>query len=277
MFLTKLIFRKGLAIGKASRVLQRMSAYNCNVTAAPLRYYATKPETEKETEEPVKEEKEAKKEENTQEKAEKATEKHDDKKKKEQSSDSSDGENSVDSDEEFVLKAGEIKKLLKEQDEEIEALKKKLDNAINQYKYQLAENDNTVKRYKKELNQAKEFAISKFAKDMLEVRDNLQMAIDYSKKFDREHVESIEQYSIEYDNLHKGVDMTNTVFDKIMDRHNVVEYKPLGEKFDPNLHEAVTMVPNPNMEPNHICEVMRSGWKIGDRILRAAQVFVVRK
>ena len=267
MHLSKLIFRKGLAIRQTQQLFQRSSQFTNTLHMPINRYFTTKNDDTKEKEQEV--EKEAKDEE-TQEGSEKVD-------KSEEKSESSDGESSLDDDEEFVLKAKDIKKLLKEQDEEIDVLKKKLDNAIKQYKVQLAENDNTVKRYKKEVNNAKEFAISKFAKDMLEVRDNLQMAIDYATKFDFEKSEDVEEFKKQYQDLYKGVDMTNTVFDKIMKRHNVIEYKPIGDKFDPNIHEAVTMVPDPTKEPNTICDVMRSGWKIGDRVLRASQVFVVRK
>ena len=71
--------------------------------------------------------------------------------------------------------------------------------------------------------------------------------------------------------------MTSSVFDKTMKRFDVEEYIPMDEKFDPNFHEAMAMVDYPSKEPNTICEVMVSGWKIGDRVLRAAQVLCVKK
>jgi molecular chaperone GrpE len=265
MYLSKLIFRKSLAIRQTHGLLQRSPQLHFNLIASPMRYFSSKPDAETEKEEVKPNEEKQSEDENISEKD--GEEKHT----------GSDGESSVDDEEEYVLKAKDIKKLLKEQDDEIETLKKKLDNAINQYKYQLADNDNTVKRYKKEVNSAKEFAISKFAKDMLDIRDDLQMGIDYASKFDREGSTDIEEFKVQYDNLFKGVDMTNNVFDKIMKRHNVIEYRPIGEKFDPNFHEAITVVPDPTKEPNTVCDVMRTGWKIGDRVLRAAQVFVVKK
>ena len=76
---------------------------------------------------------------------------------------------------------------------------------------------------------------------MLEVRDSLQLAINYTQKVDIEK-EEIEKLRIEFKNLCNGVTMTSTVFDKTMKRFNVEEFNPVGEKFDPNFHEAVATV-----------------------------------
>lgn len=246
MILSKLIFRKNVAIRTCQAAFLRQRQFNKNIMALNYRYFNTKQE---ETKSEQKEEAKAETQEKTTEKDAK-TEKSGEKDPKKQSG--SDSEGSVDSDEEFVLKAKDIKKLLKDQDDEIETLKKKLDNAIKQYQYQLAENDNTVKRYKDEVKKAQEFAISKFAKDMLEVRDNLQMAIDHAKKFNKDTETDINNVKGQFTNLLGGVDMTNSVFDSTMTRHNVVEYKPVGEVFNPNLHEAIAIIDDPTKDGNTI-------------------------
>lgn len=74
--------------------------------------------------------------------------------------------------------------MIADQDKEIETLKENVKQYKEKLVYQLAENDNTVKRYKKEIDSTREFAITKFAKDLLDVRDNLQMAADYINKID---------------------------------------------------------------------------------------------
>lgn len=71
--------------------------------------------------------------------------------------------------------------------------------------------------------------------------------------------------------------MTSTVMDAVLKRFGVVQFDPKGEKFDPNIHEAVFMVPDPTKENNTIAEVMQTGWKIGERVLRAAKVGIVKK
>jgi len=65
--------------------------------------------------------------------------------------------------------------------------------------------------------------------------------------------------------------------DACLKRFGVVQSEPLGEKFDPNVHEAIFTLPESEYENNHIGAVMQSGWKIGDRCLRAAKVGIVKK
>lgn len=205
-------------------------------------------------------------------KKEKEEKKAEETKEEKNTSSGEDTTTSEDSDEEVTLKAKEIKKLLKDQDDEIEDLKKKLENAKKQYQYQLAENDNTVKRYKEEVSKTKEYSIAKFAKDLLEVRDNLQMAIDHAKKSNIEEIADLEECKTNFKNLFDGVSMTSTVFDKTMKRFKVEEFNPEGEKFNPSFHEAMFMVDDDKKEPNTVAVVMQTGWKIGDRVLRAAKV-----
>ena len=72
--------------------------------------------------------------------------------------------------------------------------------------------------------------------------------------------------------------MTTEVMDRTLKTFDVVQFDPLGEKFDPNLHEAVFMIPQHDEYDNdHVGNVMQSGWKIGDRVLRAAKVGIVKK
>ena len=112
------------------------------------------------------------------------------------------------SDEEVELTKADlkrIKKLIQEQDDEIEELKKANKKAKKELQYQYAENDNTVKRYKNELKLAQEFAVSKFAKDMLEIRDNLQRAIDYCKIDDLREIEDPKELISQLESLHTGI------------------------------------------------------------------------
>ena len=131
-----------------------------------------------------------------------------------------------------------------------------------------------MKRYKEEVEKTKEFAITKFAKDCLEVRDNLHLALNEASKFDIKNDPDIGNCKQYFKHLYNGVDMTSFVFDKIMNRHGVTEYVPKQQKFDPNLHEAVAITNQPSKGENEISEVMTSGWKINDRVLRASQVVV---
>lgn len=70
--------------------------------------------------------------------------------------------------------------------------------------------------------------------------------------------------------------MTSKVMDNVLKRFGVVQFSPLGEKFDPNIHEAVFMMPNPDGKDNTVGEVMQTGWKIGSRVLRAAKCGIIK-
>jgi molecular chaperone GrpE len=73
------------------------------------------------------------------------------------------------------------------------------------------------------------------------------------------------------------MDMTSHVMDSCLKRFGVIQFSPMGEKFDPNLHEGIFTLPESEHPNNHIGAVMQSGWKIGDRVLRAAKVGIVKK
>ena len=141
----------------------------------------------------------------------------------------------------------------------------------------MAENDNTVKRYKKEIDSTREFAITKFAKDLLDVRDNLQMGYDFSAKVKLEELKDVEELKKHFVEVKKGMAMTQQVMDACLKRFGVVQFEPKGEKFDPNVHEAIFTLPESEFPNNHVGAVMQSGWKIGDRVLRAAKVGIVKK
>jgi len=97
---------------------------------------------------------------------------------------------------------------------------------VKQYKdkliYQLAENDNTIKRYKKEIDQTREFAITKFAKDLIDVRDDIQMAAEYIKKINITETKDIEELKKHFVEISKGMAMTSHVMDSCLKRFGVV-------------------------------------------------------
>lgn len=131
---------------------------------------------------------------------------------------------------------------------------------VKQYKekliYQLAENDNTVKRYKKEIDSTREFAITKFAKDLLDVRDNIEAASQHVNKLKIEEIKDIEELRQQFLQISKGMNMTSHVMDNCLKRFGVVQFSPLGQKFDPNRHEAIYTVPESEQENNTVANVM---------------------
>ena len=92
-----------------------------------------------------------------------------------------------------------------------------------------------------------------------------------------EKIENIDELKEQFRNVINGTQMTSKVMDKILAKFEVVQFDPIGEKFDPNMHDAIFMIPVSEHENDHIGQVMQSGWKIGDRVLRAAKVGIVKK
>lgn len=139
------------------------------------------------------------------------------KKEETSSSSESDGEESLSK--EDIQK---IKKLIADQDKEIEALKETAKQYKDKLIYQLAENDNTIKRYKKEVDSTREYAITKFAKDLLDVRDNLELASQHIKKINIEDTHEVEVLKKNLTDVVFGMNMTSHVMDQCLKRFHVV-------------------------------------------------------
>ncbi|KAL6727894.1 hypothetical protein Aduo_009732 [Ancylostoma duodenale] len=142
----------------------------------------------------------------------------------------------------------------------------------DKYQRSLAETENVRKRGFKQTEEAKVFAIQGFCKDLLEVADVLDLAVDSVKP---EQLKTADKTLVD---LHEGIVMTRTVLLKTFKKHGLVPVSPLGEKFDPNLHEAVFQVPagpDAKAEPGHIMHVSKIGYCLKERPIRAAQVGVV--
>ncbi len=131
----------------------------------------------------------------------------------------------------------------------------------------VAEMENLRKRTQRDVQDARTYAVTNFARDMLSVSDNLSRA----------H-EAIPTDALESDanlkSLAEGVEMTERAMLQALERHGVTKLNPEGEKFDPNFHQAIFEVPNPDLPANTVVQVMQAGYAIGDRVLRPAMVGV---
>jgi len=132
----------------------------------------------------------------------------------------------------------------------------------------IAEVDNIKKRAAKEVADARAFAIERFAGDLLSVSDNLTRAMDALDADTRASLSEGGQ------SLMGGIEMTQKELHTVMARHGVtaIDAAP-GAAFDPNLHQAVSQVPS-DQPKDTIAQCFQSGWKIGQRTLRAAMVAV---
>ncbi len=142
----------------------------------------------------------------------------------------------------------------------------------NQLLLLAADMENLRKRTRREVADAREFAIASFARDVLSVNDNLRRAIETVSP--PEPGEGNVEKSTEMNNLIEGVSMTERELLSTLEKHKVKKMTPKGEKFDPNFHQAMFEVPNTEIPNNTVIEVVQDGYVIGERMLRPAMVGV---
>ena len=128
-----------------------------------------------------------------------------------------------------------------------------------------AEMENLRRRTERELRDAKSFAVSNFARDMLDVADNLSRALDAVP-------EGSDDPALK--GLKEGVEMTGRTLDRTLERHGVRKLEPVGEKFDPNFHQAMFKMPDASQPKDTVAQVVQPGYAIGPRVLRPAMVGV---
>ncbi len=134
----------------------------------------------------------------------------------------------------------------------------------------LAEMENLRKRTSKELREARDYAVAGFARDILTVGDNLRRALDAVDDEARASADA------SLTGLLDGVEMTEREMLKLMEKHGVKKVDPAGERFDPNVHQAMFEVPNPDVPSGTVVDVVQIGYVIGDRMLRPAMVGVAK-
>ena len=128
-----------------------------------------------------------------------------------------------------------------------------------------AEMENLKRRTTKDLENAHKFALDGFVKALLEVSASLTMGIKSAKD---------EKATIE--TTTEGLELTMKVFNSTLEKFGVESINPVDEKFDPELHEAVTMVPMPDKKSNTVLEVIQTGFTLNGRLVRPALVIVVQ-
>lgn len=143
-------------------------------------------------------------------------------------------------------------------------------NALKDQMLRLAADmENLRKRTAREMQDAKAYAVTNFARDMLSVSDNLRRALDALPADARTEDTGLKA-------LAEGVEMTERAMLNALERHGVTQLSPEGQKFDPNFHQAIFEVPNADVPNNTVVQVMQTGFAIGDRVLRPAMVGVSR-
>ena len=132
----------------------------------------------------------------------------------------------------------------------------------------LAETENMRRRAEREASDARTYAVTNFARDMLSVADNLERALASLTEEQRNANDEALK------GLIAGVELTSKDLTGVLARHNVKRIDPIGEKFDPNFHQAMFEAPDDKVPSGSVSQVVQSGWKISERVLRPALVGV---
>ncbi|HEY8085270.1 MAG TPA: nucleotide exchange factor GrpE [Methylophilaceae bacterium] len=126
--------------------------------------------------------------------------------------------------------------------------------------YAKAEGENIRRRAQEDIDKARKFALEKFSGELLAVKDSLEAAL------------TVDNATI--DSFKSGMELTLKQFSSVLEKFNVDEINPVGEKFDPHKHQAISTIESPDAEPNTVINVLQKGYTLNDRVLRPALVVV---
>ena len=141
-------------------------------------------------------------------------------------------------------------------------LQAKADENWDRYLRAAAETENVRKRAARDVENARKFALENFSRDMLAIKDSLEMGIQAAENADVE-------------TLMAGKEATLKLLSTTLERFGIEELDPQGEPFDPEFHEAVSMQPSTELEPGSVLAVVQKGYSLNGRLLRPAMVIVV--
>ena len=147
------------------------------------------------------------------------------------------------------------------EEDELETLRAKAEENWDRYLRAAAELDNVRKRAVRDVENVRKYALESFGRDLLDVRDSLEMGLEASEAADA-------------DSLREGSAATLKLLATVMERFGVEQLDPAGEPFDPELHEAMTMQPSADVEPDTVLTVIQKGYTLNGRLLRPARVIV---
>ncbi|MFZ1344809.1 nucleotide exchange factor GrpE [Thiothrix eikelboomii] len=146
--------------------------------------------------------------------------------------------------------------------QELAAAQAKANENWEMYLRGQAEADNQRRRYEKQVEDAHKFAVQRFAEALLPVADSLEMGL---------------QAQGDANSLRQGMELTLKQFEAVMEKFKMEAVNPLGQVFNPELHQAVGMQPHPDYENNTVSLVMQKGYTLNGRTIRPAMVMVSKK
>ena len=148
-------------------------------------------------------------------------------------------------------------------DDQIEKLEQQVAEANDNVLRVQAEMQNLRRRSERDVENAHKFALDKFSADLLPVVDNLERALA-----------AIDSDDDSQKAIAEGIELTLKSFLDVLKRFKIEAVDPAGQPFDADLHQAVSMVPNPDLEPNTVMDVFQKGYTLNGRLIRPAMVVV---
>ncbi|MGD0191934.1 MAG: nucleotide exchange factor GrpE [Rhizomicrobium sp.] len=155
--------------------------------------------------------------------------------------------------------------------DEVAALRQEAADMRERMLRALADAENTRRRAERDREESRQYAVTSFARDMLNVADNFQRAVDSLPEGARADLSPQAKAVIE------GIEATERQLLGVLERHGVRRIETAGAKFDPNLHQAIAEVPGEGRPPGTIVNTVQTGYVIADRLLRPAMVTVAAR
>jgi molecular chaperone GrpE len=147
----------------------------------------------------------------------------------------------------------------------LEEARAKADESRDQLLRVTAELENTRRRHERELEGAHKFALERFVNDLLPVRDSLELGLTAAR-----------EAQADAGKLQEGMELTLKMLGDVMSRFGVAPVEPMGEPFDPNLHQALSVQPRDDVPANTVVVVVQKGYTLNGRLVRPAMVMVSR-
>ena len=170
-------------------------------------------------------------------------------------------QNETETDQENVGQSDTDEVSIEEMRAELEKLQEKADQNWDTVLRMKAEAENQRRRTDKQVEDAHKYAVQKFVGELLPVADSLEMGMAAEGDIEK---------------IREGMNLTMNVFNKALEKFAVESVDPLGEKFDPELHQAMAMQPSDEYEEGHVSAVMQKGYTLNGRLVRPAMVMVVK-
>jgi molecular chaperone GrpE len=148
---------------------------------------------------------------------------------------------------------------------QIEDLRAQAQSAKEAQLRALAELDNVRKRAEREIDQSRKFGAEKLLNELLGISDSVDLGIQAASAPD-----------VQVKTIVEGLELTRRQLVAVLEKQGVSQVDPKGQLFNPDFHEAVSMVPSSDVPPNHVLNVMQKGYKLHERLLRPAMVIVAR-